>query len=93
MGWSCRAEANETMKRWSNACAAQTGSSNEFRVGEDTYFYELSRKEHNDGAITGQIMKVVRQEGDRRWATKAMSFRIEGNGTVTRAPKFLKDAK
>jgi hypothetical protein len=92
MGWSCRADAARTMAKWTAACEAQTGSQNVFEVDGASYFWELSRTEHHDGAITGSIQKTVRREGDRMWCRKVGTFRIEGDGTVTRAPKFLKDA-
>ena len=90
MGWSCRADAARTADKWSDACVAQTGSSNVFQTKRGKYFWENSRKEHGDGAITGSVFKML--PGDNGLCRPSGSFRIEGDGTVTRAPKFLKDA-
>lgn len=82
------------MRAWTEACVAQTGSQNMFTTKRGKYFWEVSRTEHYDGAITGTIMKVTREEPDscKMWCKPSGSFRIEADGTVTRAPKFLKDA-
>lgn len=112
MGWSCTKAASDVLNAWSEACRAQTGSSNEFRVGGETYFYEVSRTEHADGAITGSIMKVVEAPAPAQivtvptmveqvlgiarpesfWSRKTGSFRINGDGTIARAPAFLRAA-
>jgi hypothetical protein len=49
--------------------------------------FETGREQH-DGAIVGQVWKYL---PDGQHVKRAGSFRIEGDGTVTRAPKFLKD--
>lgn len=86
MGWSCRSEAGDTVDKWSAACMAQTGSSNAFESKGTRYFWELSRTEHHDGAITGSVYKMVSATQCRR----ASTLRIEPNGQVSRAPAFLK---
>ena len=88
MGWSCRKDAAEVSDTWVEACLAQTKSQNTFEVKGVKYFWETSRKEHGDGAITGTIWKFV----DETHVNRTGTFHIEGNGTITRAPKFLKDA-
>jgi hypothetical protein len=113
MGWSCTKAASDVMQAWSNACRAQTGTSNTYTVGNDTYFFEVSRTEHADGAITGSVMKKVAAptptkvvtvpsmveqalgiaQSESFWARKAGSFRINGDGTIARAPAFLKAAR
>ena len=90
MGWSCRADAARTMHDWSDACYAATGSSNVFEANGSRYFFETSRTEHRDGAITGSVYKTLIVEGDSIRCRKSGSFRIEGDGTVTRAPAWLK---
>ena len=93
MGWSCAATAAETMDRWTAACIAQTGSQNTYRVGRNSYFWETSSTEHYDGAITGTIWKhVPGPNPDSLYCRRAGSFRINPNGTVARAPAFLKNA-
>lgn len=88
MGWSCRREAGIVEDAWSRACIASTGMQNVWLDNGKRYFYETSRTEHRDGAITGKIIVYV----DDTHCKTAGSFRIEGDGTITRAPKFLKHA-
>lgn len=94
MGWSCASKANDTLRKWSDACAAQTRSSNVYVVGAKRYFYEVSRVEHNDGAITGTIISMLDGTGtaEHCLGKRVGSFRIEPDGTVSRAPSFLKAA-
>ena len=93
MGWSCRADAGRTMEAWTKACIAQTGSQNRYVVKGVGYFWETSRIEHRDGAITGTVWRELPSEGDKLYCRKAGSFRINPDGTVARAPAFLKAAK
>lgn len=88
MGWSCSKAASEVMTKISNACIAQTGSQNTFKVKNTEFFFEASRKEHYDGAITGSIVKML----PNNMCRKAGSFKINGDGTIERAPKFMKKA-
>ena len=87
MGWSCRADAAKTMDKWTTACQTQTGKSNVFKAKDGSeYFWETSATEHADGAITGSVYKFLTDSK----CVKSSTFRIEPNGTVTRAPAFLK---
>lgn len=92
MGWSCRADAARTMEAWTAACVSQTGSQNTYRVDGAEFFWEVSRTEHSDGAITGMIVKVVGPGStpDSTMCRRVGTFRINGDGTVARAPRFLK---
>lgn len=83
MGWSCRADAGDVMQSWTRKCVAATGSQNTY-TGTDGrgYFWEVSRREHDDGAITGTVYQHTGPEHCR----KAGSFRIDGDGTVSRYP-------
>lgn len=87
MGWSCRMEASETMHRWQEYCGSSVGSSNEFVSGGKAYFWEISRTEHDDGAITGSIFVML---GDGK-CKQTGTFRINGDGSVARAPAVLKN--
>jgi len=89
MGWSCNAKAGWVLDAWINACFAQSGCQNNFEANGQKYFFETSRKEHNDGAITGVVWRNL---PDGKSCRQSGSFRIEGDGTVTRAPAFLKAA-
>jgi hypothetical protein len=89
------------MDAWKDACVAATGSSNVYTVGGVEFFWEVSRTEHADGAITGAIYKTVKKptaEDLARdpylagWSVKAGTFRIDPDGQVARAPKWLKEA-
>ena len=94
MGWSCRAEAAATMEKWSNKCRANSGSSNVWGDRKGWYMFEASRVEHADGAITGTIMKFIGNPmgQDSCPASRVGSFRINPDGTIAKAPLFLKDA-
>jgi hypothetical protein len=83
MGWSCGMDAAHTMDDWTAACVKATGAQNTY-TGTDgrSYFWEVSRKEHDDGAITGVTYQDL---GDTCRASG--SFRIAGNGEVVRYPK------
>lgn len=95
MGWSCAVRASEVLDAWSKACVASSGSSNVWKDGNINYFFDVSRTEHDDGAITGKILKQVSEaKPDGSYYAKPVgSFRIEGDGTIARAPRFLKDVK
>lgn len=94
MGWSCRAEAAATMEKWSNKCRTNSGSSNVWGDRMGWYMFEASRVEHADGAITGSIIKFDRAPlGTAPCpASRVGSFRINPDGSVARAPRFLRAA-
>lgn len=102
MGWSCRADAGKTMDAWIAACVESTGSSNVYITSDGTeFFWEASRIEHADGAITGSIFKTIRKPTAEDlaknpylagWSVKAGTFRINPDGSIARAPKWLKGA-
>lgn len=85
MGWSCSHDASKVLDIWREACRANSGT---FKQGGKQYFYDISRTEHDDGAITGAIYHMLPGNMCRKTST----FRIEGDGTITRAPAFLKKA-
>jgi hypothetical protein len=87
MGWSCSARANHRLDALTQFCVAQTGSQNRFEHKNASYFFEVSRREHADGAITGTIHRFVTES----MQVKSGTLRIEGNGKITRAPKILKN--
>ena len=92
MGWSHSAKAGKVLEAWQNACANSTGTSNTWKDNGKEFFFETSNKEHSDGAITGSIQRLENSGSDdcRRFAYPNGSFRIEGDGTISRAPAFLK---
>jgi hypothetical protein len=91
MGWSCSAVAGDTLDRWSRFCVSVSGSSNVYNDGKDWYMFEISRKEHADGAITGKIMRFAAdpRKAASTMAMKAGTFRINGAGKAVRAPQIL----
>lgn len=90
MGWSCSQLANKVLDVWKDACYKNTGSSNTWKDKKgNTYFYEVSSKEHDDGAITGAIWKIFDTDNHCK---KTGTFRINRVGIIERSPKFLKDA-
>ena len=86
MGWSCRQDAMNTLNKIQKAlCIGK--SSNEFCIKGTTYMWEVSRKEHDDGAITGEILNLT------NWTGRVCNtFRISPEGKVDRGPKAFKDA-
>ena len=99
MGWSCSSVAHGTMEKLTEACRNSTESSNVFRgrPGAMTdgafYFFETSNKEHDDGSITGSVLRMTganpMTEGGPAYPVG--SFKIDGRtGELTRAPAVLK---
>lgn len=88
MGWSCATAAAYSLDAMKDVCVAQTGTSNVYEEKGTKFFFEVSRREYADGAITGSIYKFLPDERCR----KSGSFRIEGDGTFTRGPKIFRDA-
>jgi len=88
MGWSCREKAGKTMDKWTAACVHASGQQNTFSMRGRHYFWERSRTEHADGAITGSVWRMQDDGRCKRTGT----FRIEPEGHVSRAPKFLQEA-
>lgn len=87
MGWSCRADAAKTMDRITLACVGRTNSQNTWRDDKgNQWFWEISRREHDDGAITGGIFRML----PNNFASACGSFRIEGSGEVSRGPVWFK---
>ncbi len=82
MGWSCNAAAAIALDQVTQMCIKSTGSSNTWEHGRNKYFYEPSRVEHDDGAITGSVFKFL----DDGRCRKVGSFRINGDGVVERFP-------
>lgn len=90
MGWSAGAKACDVLDQWSKLCIDNTGSQNVWHDGKNKYFWEASRTEHSDGAITGAIWKYCEPNNPDSLVRRSGTFRIEGDGTITRAPAFLK---
>lgn len=86
MGWSCRKDASDTMNKWENACFKLTGITNVYVTANGRYYWEYPSVEHRDGAITGKVWRYV----DANHVVPAGSYRIDPDGTVKRAPAFLK---
>jgi len=95
MGYSCTTAASRTEQLWVEACVLNGGfeSQNTWSDLGRTYFFERGR-ENADGAITGAIYKFVGSSNSivTGTARKVGTYRIEPDGTVTRAPRFLKSA-
>lgn len=106
MGWSCNAAASLALDAVSALMRHKADMAyppdSPHRSGADSYrpgevssnatpagFWERSNVEHRDGAITGTTWKHVGPDRCR----KAGSFRIEGNGTVTRFPGLTADER
>ena len=79
MGWSCSSAAGarlDAISSWIVLNGNMDGSQNSWKdpkTGE-RYFFESSRREHSDGAITGSIWKFVGEKN----VVKSGSFKIGG---------------
>ena len=81
MGWSCTAKAGFTLDGISKTFQ---GSSNTWNTEKGNFFFETGR-ENEDGAITGQVWKMINWQGQER-CKQSGSFRIEADGTIARFP-------
>lgn len=92
MGWTGGKESRAVLDRWQVACFAASGQSNVWEVAGVWYSFDVSRTEHADGAITGSMSRF---DKDPRGpgpvtAVRCGTFRVEGDGRVTRGPKILR---
>ena len=87
MGWSYAQEAGKIMNAWKEVCYKRSGSQNQWENKGKTYFFETSRVEHDDGSITGTVWRFL---ADGVHVRRSGSFKINGDGSIERAPKFLK---
>jgi hypothetical protein len=102
MGWSCSLEASETLKRLDATCRDTTGSSNTWKLAGREFFYEMSRREYDDGAITGAVIELgspTHCDNPRcsvcngaRPGRKIGTFRVNGDGTIARMPSVMRKA-
>jgi len=89
MGYTYGFKASEVLLRWSNACVANSGSQNTWQEPNGKkYFFENSRRQRDDYGISGTIWRFISETHVR----KSGSFLIAEDGTIVRAPKFLKNA-
>ncbi len=100
MGWSCAAAADKTLRAISDIIVQRHGNQNQWETPKGQFFFETSRVEHYDGAITGTVWKTLpagvpyrgRVYAEDR-VTKSGGFRIEADGKITRFPHLPKDIK
>lgn len=85
MGWSCSKAVSDLMKRWEVACLSSTDSQNSWRENGRMFFWEADPREYADGGVSGKVF-----EDKGHTAMRVGSVKVEGSGTVTRAPAFLK---
>lgn len=94
MGWSCRADAGATLDKWITKCLDETQVQNVFFNLGHYYMLDVSNVEHEDGAITGSILRFedgYRPESCGSFkATRVSSFRIEPCGCVPKIPSAFK---
>lgn len=87
MGWSCRKDAGDVLDKIMASCVSMTGISNNWKHNGASYMFEVSSKEHDDGAITGSIYNI----NGLHQCFKKGSFRIEGSGEVSRGGHGFKE--
>ena len=86
MGWSCSKAAMDTLDRWLDVEKAHGDGF--AHIGKEKYFTEVSNREYNDGAITGSILRDLPEKPG--FCRKAGTFKINGDGSVARAPAFMR---
>ena len=90
MGYSCSAMASLVLDGIMSNVSHVNNCSNVWSYKNVAYMYERGR-EQNDGAITGTISKFT--DPNCTMAVRVGSFRIEGDGMITRFPGTSKNAK
>ena len=80
MGWSCSAVASNIMDELSEKSFKKSGLQNVYEHKGNWFMWEVSRKEHEDGSITGSIHKFVEDPRgkDRTSARRVGNFKIDG---------------
>ena len=94
MSWSCRADAMDSLDVISRAMDNPEGISNEWTKNGRLFFTEISRKEHQDGSISGQVIELFSTPDPKRFHSKTRgTIKINGNGYVVRFPNANKTMK
>lgn len=89
MGWSCTAKASLVERAITETIKAKFPAISGSNSLPDGGFWEISRKEHADGAITGTVWKSVGEN----LVTKSGSFKISPEGKIVRFPRLSADIK
>jgi len=96
MGFSYTYEAGRTMGGIERACAASRPdgetSSNVFFTNGRRYFYEITRRDQDDGGLRGEIHLTWTDEQGQEWCRRVGDFRIDGRGRVVRGPALFRRA-
>lgn len=92
MGWSCAAKAAKTLDAVSKIMEERgADTSNGLIVSGKKYgFFESSRREYDDGRITGSVWRFL---PDGEHVRRAGGFRINADGTIGNFPGLDKAAK
>jgi hypothetical protein len=92
MGKVYAGEAHDIFSAWKDICIASTGIGNVYEVDGNRYTLDISRKQHNDGAMTGSVWRLLTTNAETGVSTcqKAGSWRIDADGTVARYPVGLR---
>jgi hypothetical protein len=92
MGWSCSKAASDTLQPLWDYCVRSNNNGNTWRgPGGVEFFAETSRREYDDGAITGHIVELGPAKPDgARYGRKVGSFRVNGDGTIARMPRVMR---
>ena len=93
MGWSCALEAGNTMNYLREKLRGPLNLVFSWESRGEVYFLDPSSKEHQDGAITGKVLRVKNETlffNGSLTAEPVNSFRIEPDGTLSRGPATVK---
>jgi len=80
MGWTCSYVAGNVMDRMAEKSFQQSGSQNIYIYKGNWFMWEISRREYEDGNITGSIHQFTTDpRGKTRISARRVgSFRIDG---------------
>lgn len=87
MGYSCTVDANNTLGVIEHMFATD-GNPNVLTIRGEQYFFERGR-EQEDGAITGQLMRMLPGE----YCERAGAVRIAADGEIIRFPALSRAEK
>lgn len=94
MGWSSSAVAGDVMFNMAKKSFEQSGFQNVYKHGSKWFMWEVNRKEHEDGSITGSIFEHLGEPHDERAGLKrAGIFRIDGRTGDIRGSYGIKKLK
>ncbi len=82
MGYSATAAAFDTLKKLDKFCAESTGLNTSWKVADTEFFYEIDTNAEEDGAIRGEVFRIM----DHGLCEKVGTFFISKDGKTVSFP-------